>query len=265
MMGSIVRRVLLLLLASLAYSGSPLFAQDEGWTAMEAGVEATRDELNALAARFEAGAASQAYSEELRAEARTEALAVRARLRDGDFRVGDRIVLTVEQQLPLSDTFIVAPGVILELPIVGDVSLDGVLRSELDVYLADRLSRFVNAPVVRTKSLIRLSVLGEVAAPGFYAFPAETPLAEVVMMVGGPSAEADFPKLRIEREGIVIMKGRDVELALQQGVTLAELGLKEGDQVVLPRNPRLSPAELVRGFLAFTGALVAVGALFGFR
>ena len=257
MMGSIVRRVLPLLLASLVYSGSPLFAQ--------AGVEATRDELNALAARFEAGAASQAYSEELRAEARNEALAVRARLRDGDFRVGDRIVLTVEQQLPLSDTFIVAPGMILELPIVGDVSLDGVLRSELDVYLATQLSRFVNAPVVRTKSLIRLSVLGEVAAPGFYAFPAETPLAEVVMRVGGPSAETDFTKLRVEREGIVIMKGREVELAMQQGVTLAELGLKEGDQVVLPRNPRLAPAELARIFLAFTGALVAVGALFGFR
>src|SRR2546425_1957900 len=59
-----------------------------------------------------------------------EATLVRARLTEGDFQPGDRILLLVEGEKELSDTFTVGPQRDILLPNTGTVSLQGVLRSE---------------------------------------------------------------------------------------------------------------------------------------
>src|SRR5918992_1433834 len=70
---------------------------------------ATRDELESLTARADEVASSAAVSAKVRAEKQREAAALRARLREGDFEVGDRVVLTVRGDSALSDTFTVQP------------------------------------------------------------------------------------------------------------------------------------------------------------
>src|SRR5439155_428881 len=81
-----------------------------------------------------------------------ESTVVQMRLDQGDFRVGDRVVVTVEDPSPvrgaadragveseeqqLSDTFTVGAGQELLLPGVGTVSLQGALRSELQPVVA---------------------------------------------------------------------------------------------------------------------------------
>ena len=62
-----------------------------------------QDQLN----RLELAASSPAYSLTLRQQARFEAELVRRRLDEGDFQVGDRILLSVENEPVLSDTFTV--------------------------------------------------------------------------------------------------------------------------------------------------------------
>ncbi|OYV71887.1 MAG: hypothetical protein B7Z72_05980, partial [Gemmatimonadetes bacterium 21-71-4] len=49
----------------------------------------------------------------------------------GDFRVGDRILMTVEGEPQLSDTFTVVPGPAIDLPVIGTVPLTGVKQTGL--------------------------------------------------------------------------------------------------------------------------------------
>src|SRR6516162_5247567 len=63
-----------------------------------------------------------------------EAFSIRARLRDGDFGVGDRIVVSYEGPVlsKLNDTLVVQDGRIVRMgEPMGDLSLSGVLRAEL--------------------------------------------------------------------------------------------------------------------------------------
>src|SRR5436309_12571432 len=135
----------------------PVIAQQSNQGTILATREHLRDEL----ARLErAGASGQAA-----------ASLIRTRLESGDFQAGDRIVIRVEGEPQLTDTFVVTSGggPQLELPQVGVVTLQGVLRSELKGRLETHLAQFLRSPVVQVQPLIRLLIDGEVVRPGYYA------------------------------------------------------------------------------------------------
>ena len=79
--------------------------QSEKWDPQRA--EMTRQELDALLHRLNQAAESRAYSAALRQRSRLESTQVKERLNAGDFQVGDRILLRVEGEQALSDTFVV--------------------------------------------------------------------------------------------------------------------------------------------------------------
>src|SRR3954470_21613746 len=78
------------------------------------------------------------------------------------FQVGDRILLRVEGDSALSDTFTVVAGPALRLPAIGEISLAGVPRNGLEAHLTREIGRYINDPVVQARALIRVSVVGEV-------------------------------------------------------------------------------------------------------
>ena len=212
----------------------------------------TRADLERLLSDYESALASPAYSESVKRSIRADAERVRSRLRDGDFRVGDRIVIDIQGEPDYPDTVTVQPGPIISLEVFGDVSLAGVLRSEIEPHLYQALGRFIRDPLVRANGLMRISILGAVRGPGFYSIPAETILGDAVMMAGGPSGAQDFDGLRIERAGRVLYEDDAVQAALREGLTLDQLNLQAGDQIVLPA-PRTS--SLFRDILGVVGAI----------
>lgn len=177
---------------------------------------ATRQELQAAAERLKGGA-SQGLAR------------IRSRLTDGDFRRGDRIVLEVQSESTLTDTFTVGgrQELLLPPPTVGTLSLTGVLRSELQDKLTEYVARFRQNPVVRAYPLIRLSIQGEVANGGVYSVPADGRIADAVMAAGGTTQFARANKISVERNGQRIWEGSTMELSID------DLGLKDGDQVVI--------------------------------
>ena len=174
-----------------------------------------------------------------------------------DFQAGDRILLRVEGDSALSDTFTVVAGPALHLPAIGEIPLAGVRRADLETYLTSALSRYLKDPVVHARALIRVSVLGEVVRPGFYAVPLDLVLADALMVAGGPTQDARVDKLRILRGESSLWSGKRLQGAIARGATLEELGLRAGDGIDVPGGRR-DPGSKWRlaGLLVTTAATV---------
>src|SRR5687767_7197545 len=100
------------------------------------------------------------------------------------FQVGDRILLRVAGDSSLTDTFTVVTGPALRLPEIGEISLADVPLAEVETYLARELGRYIKDPTIEARALIRISVMGEVARPGFYAVPIDLVLPDALMLAG---------------------------------------------------------------------------------
>jgi protein involved in polysaccharide export with SLBB domain len=230
----------------------PLSGQNvRGWD--PTGLQLSRTELQELLETYEETAASSAYSGTLRNHARLEAGLLRQRLEEGDLRVGDRVMLLVEQHPELSDTFGVVAGRKLVLPSLGEVPLEGVLRSELQPHLQQFISRFINSPVVHARSLVRVEIRGAVGRPGFYTLPSDMLLSDALMMAGGPSGAAQVDRVRIERGRDVIWSADRLREAVIEGRTIDQLSGRAGDVVVVPE--RSSPLRSLNTVVAFVGAI----------
>ena len=196
----------------------------------------TREALQGLLDRLDRSTNSSAYSAYLRARTREQADLIRTRLVEGDFQLGDRIVLAVEEQEALSDTFAVDQGRGLTLPTIGDIPLEGVLRSELKAHVSTHLRRFLREPIVQARALIRIAVLGGVAEPGFYTVSGEALISDAVMIAGGPVENAKIDDVRVQREGNRIWEGRVLQAAMADGRTLDQLNLRAGDHIIVPQG-----------------------------
>ena len=199
------------------------------------GLLATRQDLVAEAVQLEKSGTS---------EDRRQAAEIRTRLQNGDFNVGDRILLNIEGEKDLSDTFTVAPGRQLPIADIGDIPLQGVLRSELEPYLTRRLAETLRDPIVHAKPFLRLSVQGAVMKPGYYGVPSTALLSDPVMIAGGTVQDANVHNTRIERAGHVLYGGQELQDAIAQGKTIDEMGIRPGDQFIVPTNRHIHVTEI---------------------
>jgi protein involved in polysaccharide export with SLBB domain len=160
------------------------------------------------------------------------------RLREGDFRAGDLLLLAVQGEPTLSDTFMVdqTGALMLPSPVTGPLPMHGVLRSEAREHIRGFIARFINAPVIEVRPLVRLSFEGEVARAGFYAVPADAPLTDVLMAPGGVTAAGDLAKLRISRDGRTLLAGRALRDAFSRGATVDAACLRDGDALSVGRG-----------------------------
>lgn len=176
---------------------------------------------------------------ELEAEARTaeqqhrtgEAWLLRTRLERGDFQEGDRIVVMLLGSTTLNDTILVRVGKMLPLPRMGEVPLEGVLRSELNARVSSYLAKYLRDSSVKVTPLVRLAVLGQVQHPGFYYTSADVLVSDMLMKAGGPAGDADLDNVVIRRAGDVIWNAKDTRTAMTDGLSLERLHLRAGDEL----------------------------------
>ncbi len=196
---------------------------------------ASRAELVTLAQTLERAAESPAYGERLRASARLDLAQVRRRLGVGDFTTGERIFIRVEGgEQPFADTISIRDSLIVDLPNIRRFSVTGVLRSELEEHVNNEVRAVIRNARVTAQPLLRVAVLGAVAAPGFRAVPSETLVDQLLFLGGSPAATATLDKMRFMRGDTVLLSGPAVMSAIAQGRTLASLDLSDGDALVIP-------------------------------
>jgi len=177
------------------------------------------------------------------------------------FQVGDRILLRVEGDSALSDTFTVVAGPALRLPNIGEISLAGVRRSDLEAHLSRELGRYINDPVLQARALIRVSVVGEVTRPGFYAVPIDLVLADALMLAGGATKDAQVERLQIMRGNSSLWNGNPLQTAIARGATLDELGIRAGDRIQVPGKGNSESKWRIVGIFTSLATALAVVAL----
>lgn len=160
----------------------------------------------------------------------SEAWLLRYRLKNGDFQEGDRILLRVQKLAGMSDTLIVRRDKWVEFPNMEDLSLDGVLRSELSDTLRHHLSRYVHSPDFTVTPLLPLVIIGKVGAPGYYYMAADVVFRDVLTRAR-LTPQGDFNKITIRRDGKVIWEPEDVRTALNDGLSVDRLHLRAGDEI----------------------------------
>ena len=206
---------------------------------------------------FETRAAlqSRVAAEEAKGD-RSAAALIQYRLDHGDFREGDRIVVKVQGAAGFTDTLVVRSGNRLQLPQMADLSLDGVLRSELSSRLTAFIGGYVRNPVVQATPLLRVGLLGSVAHPGYYYVPADLPLNDVLMLAGGPTADADLAKVSVRRMGQIVMNESSSRTALSEGLSMDSLNLQAGDEISVGEQRRFNWPVIVSSATAILGLLV---------
>jgi protein involved in polysaccharide export with SLBB domain len=212
------------------------------------------------AARPADGARELETRAELEAEARTaeqqnrtgEAWLLRTRLQRGDFQEGDRIVVMLLGSTTFNDTILVRVGKMLPLPRMGEVPLEGVLRSELNARISSHLARFLRDSSVRAIPLVRLAVLGQVQRPGFYYTSADVLVSDMLMKAGGPGGDADLNNVVIRRAGDTIWNAKDTRTAMTDGLSLERLHLRAGDELYV--NAQKHTNWLAIGQIALSAA-----------
>lgn len=235
------RPPLALVLALLIFS-VPLRAQGElssAWTASRTDLERRANELDALAM-------STAYSERARTRSAQEAANIRRRLVEGDFRVGDRIFVAIEgagqdaQAVTAApqDTLTVLDGSRIYVRNVGEISLAGVLRSELQRRVNSAVNEVILNSRATTRPLVRLAVFGAVVRPGYYNVPLETRIDDLIMLAGGPTVAASTEKMQMVRGDTIILAPSEVRSLIATGAVIGAMGLREGDQLVVEQGPQ---------------------------
>lgn len=201
-----------------------------------AGLQVTRAELEVELNRLRHIASDDRSGSSVREAAQADMQRIQQRLQEGDLRAGDRIALVVEDFPALSDTFNVSSGRSITLPEIGAIPVAGILRSELQEHLTKELGKFIQAPIVHARSLVRVQIIGAVARPGFYAVDAHMLVGDALMIAGGPMATAQLDRITIERGNERIWSREDLRVAIVEGRTLDQLGVRAGDNINVPQR-----------------------------
>lgn len=252
----------LLLFGALLLAASPIQAQAPDPLADIGGLEMSRPDLVRYMEYYNQVLASDAYSERTQQRAKSGITLIQQRLNVGDFKIGDRVILAIQGEWDnVADTFPVEAGPEITLPVMGTVSLRGVLRSELETHMTAELGRFIQNPVVQAESLIRIQIMGQVGRPGFYTVQSTDLIGEAIMTAGGPTTQANIEKMKILRATEEIWAGDVLQEAMADGLTLDQMSLRAGDQIEVPQvSSRAWTSEAVR-----IGIMITVATLFGTR
>ncbi|MBD2211438.1 polysaccharide biosynthesis/export family protein [Nostoc linckia FACHB-104] len=155
------------------------------------------------------------------------------------------VVLSLVGQRPdLSFQAAINPEGYIVVPQVGTVSLQGLSVEEAQEKIRLSLSRVLVDPVVVVSLAaprpVQVTISGEVFRPGIYSISSTIPrVADALLTSGGTTMNADLRQVQVRRrlvDGSVISQNIDLYTALQNGSSLPNTRLQDGDAIIVPRR-----------------------------
>ncbi|MBE9104687.1 polysaccharide biosynthesis/export family protein [Nostoc cf. edaphicum LEGE 07299] len=154
------------------------------------------------------------------------------------------VLALVTQRQDLSFQAVISPEGNIIVPQVGTVSLKGLTLEEAQEKIRLGLSRFFPDPIVVVSLAgtrpVQVTISGEIFRPGIYPINSPTPrVADALLTSGGSTLNADLRQVQIRRkliDGSVISQTIDLYAALQNGGSIPNLRLQDGDAILVPRR-----------------------------
>lgn len=139
---------------------------------------------------------------------------------------------------------VISPEGNVVVPQVGTVSLQGLTLEEAQEKIRLALSRIFVEPIVVVSLLgarpVQVTISGEIFRPGIYPINSPTPrIADALLISGGSTVNADLRQVQIRRkliDGSVVSQTIDLYATLQNGGSIPNLRLQDGDAIVVPRR-----------------------------
>ncbi len=124
--------------------------------------------------------------------------------------VGDEVQVSVFNASDYSGEFSVLPGGVLNIPLVGEILVEGLTLQQASDDVSARISEYVRRPRVTISLLearpLQVAIAGEVNRPGSYTLSDEgenssaTPtLTQAISMAGGITQSADIRQVLVQR------------------------------------------------------------------
>jgi polysaccharide export outer membrane protein len=154
------------------------------------------------------------------------------------------VLALAAQRQDLSFQAVISPEGNIVVPQVGTVSLQGLTLEEAQEKIRLGLSRFFPDPIVVVSLAgtrpVQVTVSGEIFRPGIYPINSATPrVADALLISGGSTLNADLRQIQVRRkliDGSVISQTIDLYAALQNGGSIPNLRLQDGDSILIPRR-----------------------------
>lgn len=116
---------------------------------------------------------------------------------------GDELRVFVWRNEQLSGQVTVRPDGKISLPLIQDLSAEGLTALQLKDQITGRLKQYVQNPtvtvIVDQINSYKVSVLGRVTTPGVYPITGDTTLVEAISMAGGFTRWANKRKITVIR------------------------------------------------------------------
>ena len=140
---------------------------------------------------------------------------------------GDRIEMTVYRHNDLNRDILVPSSGIIFVPLIGEMSVEGVSATDLRRQISDALTEYIIDPQVSMNVSIqrsqKVTILGEVRAPGLYTLEKYRPTSalELITRAGGWNRQANKKEAILVR----VVDGEPIKyiLNLKQAATIGEL------------------------------------------
>ncbi|MBF2009426.1 MAG: polysaccharide biosynthesis/export family protein [Chlorogloeopsis fritschii C42_A2020_084] len=169
------------------------------------------------------------------------------------------VTLSLMSQRPdLNFSVAINPEGNVVLPQVGTVSLKGLTMAEAQEKIRLLLDRIVVDPVVNLSLVsarpVQITISGEVFRPGIYPMGSPTPrVADALLLSGGSTMMADLRQVQVRRhliDGSVVAQTIDLYTPLQNGGTVPNLRLQDGDAIIVPRRELINDDTYDRNLVA---------------
>lgn len=207
---------------------------------------------------------------------------------DNEYRLGpgDVVKITVYNNPDLATETEISSGGKISFPLIGEVAIGGMTRSQAEKAISASLSKGKFIPNAHVNLLVaqyrsqQVSVMGEVNKPGNYPINKPTSAAELIAMAGGITPKGSHVITIIQKDGNGRVVEREIDLKrLLPGGDAASLRLGYDDIVVVPPMPvfyiygevrqpgayPIAPEMTVRQALSVGGGLTVRGTERGIR
>lgn len=149
-------------------------------------------------------------------------------------RPGDVIKIQVFGHDELSGDYLIDENAVLLLPLLGEMNVRDMVVPELRTRIRAGYAQLFTQAFITITPLFRVAVLGEVVRPGLYSVDPTLTVYDLLALASGPLRTANERKTRLLRGGQEIALG--IDPASLARATLRELGIRSGDQVLVPRR-----------------------------